>query len=69
MAIAETSPRRTTGPKSDELEAGSRLGQAPPLPAVRYPDVIIDQPRLIVEPDEAMEFMTRPLRHTARVTK
>jgi uncharacterized protein (TIGR03032 family) len=43
------------------------------LPGVRHPDVINDQPRLIADsfvlPDEAMEFVPGPLRHTARVTE
>src|SRR5206468_8718449 len=43
------------------------------LPGVRHPDVINDQPRVIADsfvvPDEAMEFVPGPLRHTARVTR
>jgi uncharacterized protein (TIGR03032 family) len=43
------------------------------LPGVRHPDVINDQPRLIADsfvvPDEAMEFVPGPLRHTAQLTQ
>ncbi len=43
------------------------------LPGVRQLDVINDQMRVIADsfvvPDEAMEFVPGPLRHTARVTK
>jgi uncharacterized protein (TIGR03032 family) len=39
------------------------------LPGLRHPDVINDQPRLIADsfvvPDEALELVPQPLRHTA----
>src|SRR5205085_2281330 len=43
------------------------------LPGARHPDVINDQPRLIADsfvvPDEALDLVPAPLRHTARMTE
>ena len=43
------------------------------LPGVRHPDVINDQPRVIADsfvvPDEALELVPGPLRHTAQLTQ
>jgi hypothetical protein len=43
------------------------------LPGVRHPDVINDQPRLVADsfvvPDEALDLVPAPLRHTARVSQ
>ena len=43
------------------------------LPGVRRPDLINDQPGLVADsfvvPDEALDLVPAPLRHTARVSQ